>query len=346
MFSRRIRWKPLASACRSLGTMLQSGVAIQKALQFAGEKSHDANCRTAFTEVALATRRGDDVASAMRAQGDAFPKLMIDMVNVAEETGALPEILHSLADHYENNVRLRTNFISAIAFPVFQLVAAILVVAGLITLLGWISALTGSEPLDPLGWGLVGEQGALIWLTATFGTLFALFVAFKIATSSMAGKEFLDPLLLKIPVLGHCLRSFAVARFSWAFALTQQAGMSIGPSIESSFSTTANGAFIAASKLVSAMVHGGESFTDALRDTHLFPGEYLHMVEVAETSGTVPEMLDRLSPQFEEQARRSLAALVAALGWLIWLTVAVFIIVIVFSIALWYIGMINDLSTL
>jgi type IV pilus assembly protein PilC len=66
------------------------------------------------------------------------------------------------------------------------------------------------------------------------------------------------------------------------------------------------------------------------------------MVQVGETSGTVPEMLERLSPQFEDQARRSLAALAAALGWLVWLIVAGFIIFIIFRVFSWYMGLLND----
>ena len=95
--------------------------------------------------------------------------------------------------------------------------------------------------------------------------------------------------------------------------------------------------------MIDAMVHAGEPLSVALTESRLFPSDYLHMVEVAETSGTVPEMLERLSPQFEDQARRSLTALVAALGWVVWGLVAAFIIFVIFSIALWYIGMINDL---
>jgi type IV pilus assembly protein PilC len=342
MFSSRIRWKPLAATCRSLGTMLQSGINIQKAFQFAADKTHDATCRRALSGVAQGIARGQDVTSAMREQGDAFPQLMVDMVGVAEQTGALPEILHSLSGHYENNLRLRSNFISAIAFPMFQLVAAILVIAGLILVLGWIADARGGEPIDPLGFGLIGESGAILWLTCTFGTLFGLFIAFKIISRSTSGKRLLDPWLLKVPVLGTCLRSFAIARFSWAYALTQQAGMAILKSIDSSLRATTNGAFIAAAPLVKSMVKAGEPLGDALRETHLFPEEYLHLVEVAETSGTVPEMLDRLSPQFEDQARRSLSGLVTALGWLIWLTVAAFIIFLIFSIVFWYLSLINQ----
>jgi type IV pilus assembly protein PilC len=81
--------------------------------------------------------------------------------------------------------------------------------------------------------------------------------------------------------------------------------------------------------------------SQALDESGLFPEEYLSLVQVAETSGTVPETLARLSPQFEEQARRSLAALAVMLGWLVWSIVAVFIIFIIFSFVMKYVGMIN-----
>ena len=48
---------------------------------------------------------------------------------------------------------------------------------------------------------------------------------------------------LGVPVLGHCMRSFAIARFSWAFHLTQDSGMPIDDSLEASLKATSNGAF-------------------------------------------------------------------------------------------------------
>src|SRR5262245_36845455 len=146
---------------------------------------------------------------------------------------------------------------------------------------------------------------------------------------------------MRIPVLGHCMRSFAIARFSWAFALTQQTGMPISRSLDLSFRATGNGAFVGASPLVNELVMNGEELGAALDQSRLFPDEYLSIVNVAETSGTVPEALARLGPQFEEQARRSLAALAIALGWLVWLAVAGFIVFLIFRFVMWYVGMID-----
>ncbi|MFQ5732878.1 MAG: type II secretion system F family protein, partial [Planctomycetaceae bacterium] len=136
MFSPRIRTKSLAVVCRSLSNMLESGIAIQKAFTLAADKTGDARCSEAMRKVAKAVGQGDEVSEAMRGQGQTFPDLMIEMVNVAEQTGTLPEILKGLADHYENTVRMRRNFVAQITWPVVQFTAAVFVIAFLIWILG------------------------------------------------------------------------------------------------------------------------------------------------------------------------------------------------------------------
>jgi type IV pilus assembly protein PilC len=323
--------------------MVDAGIPIGKAFELASQKSGDPRCKRAMMDIAVDLRRGLDVTEAMRARGLAFPETMVELVGVAEQTGTLPEVLKSLAGHFENTVRLRRTFFSAIAWPAFQLVAAILVVALMLYILGMIAQLhAGSKPIDVLGLGLYGAEGALTWLAMTFGSLGgALLLGFLIRRSLM-GQRIFDSLVLQIPVIGYCMRSFAIARFSWAFALTQQSGMSIEPSLRSSFKATSNGAFLKAAPHVWAAVREGETLHDALAESRLFPTDYLHIVDVAETSGTVPETLDRLGPDFEAQARRALEMLASALAWLIWCLVAAFIIFLIFRVAMFYIGQLNN----
>lgn len=342
LFGARMRLKTLANFCRALSTLLHSGVGILKAFDLAADKTSDAQAREILRDVGTELRKGNDISSAMKLHGQYFPELMMQMVHVAEQTGALPEVLAGLADHYENLIRLRKTFITAIAWPMFQLIAAIGVIALLILVLGIIAEMGKGEPLDLLGFGLFGVKGAIIWLAFCFGTAFALFMAYQLLARGFRQQQVIHGLLMRIPVIGYCLQSFAIARFSWALYLTQEAGMPIGPSLDASLRATGNGAFAGIAPEVVAMVKSGDDLSHTLRATELFPEDFLHMVEVGETSGTVPETLHRLSPQFEDQARRSLSALTATLGWLIWLLVAAFIIFVIFRIALWYVGMLND----
>lgn len=341
MFRSRIPLKALAPLCRSLGVMLDSGVPLLKVLDHASRRNVNAGCRRAMAGVVADVRKGTELDVAFRNQNGYFPDLFVDMLSVAERSGSVPEVLRGLAEHYENLIRLRRAFISAITWPVLQLIGAILVVALLILVLGLIGQSTG-QTTDMLGWGLLGPKGALIWLGLSFGSLAGIIGSYFLVAKIFRQQRLLDGLLMRIPVLGGCMRSFAIARFSWAFAVTQQAGMIVVQSLDASLRATGNGAFRGAIPEVCGMIREGEDLSTTLAESGLFPEDYLHMVQVAESSGTVPEMLERLSPQFEDQARRSLKLLADAIGWLVWIGVAVLIIFIIFSIMSKYIGMIND----
>jgi type IV pilus assembly protein PilC len=342
VFGGHASFKSLVAVSRSLASMLDAGVDIKKAFEVTGNKLHDARMRRVIRELEYQIRQGADVSTAMAEHDGYFPNLFIDMVAVGEETGNMPEVLRGLSEHYENRIRFRRDFLSVVAWPAFQFVAAVLIMALLIYVLGVIAQTRGGEPIDVLGLGLSGASGAIIWLTGVFGTVAGLFIVYMVLNRSLASKQAFDSFLMQLPVLGGCMRSFAVARFSWAFALTQQSGMSIKPSLESSLRATSNGAFIQATPRVWNDVQNGEFLGDALESTRLFPQDFIEMVKIAESSGTVPEELARMSPEFEDDARRKLSTLASVLGWSVWCCVALFVIVLIFRVASIYIGALND----
>lgn len=333
MFGNRIPLKALAVCCRSMSTMLYSGVDVKNTFDTAAKNSSDSRCRKALEEASRQISQGEDISSAFRSQRKAFPPLMTEMVAVAEQTGSLPEVLESLADHFDNLVKMKKDFGTAVSFPIMQFLMAVLIVGGLIFILGIIaSGPNTADPVDFLGLGLIGTTGAIIWFASVFGIIVFGFIFYQILVNYLGGKTFFHRILLKLPIIGKCLQSLAVARFSWAYALTQQAGMTLEKSLKISMNATANGAFMASVPQTWAHLEQGETLSSALRSTNLFPLDYLQIVEVSEVSGTVPETLQRLSPKFGEEATKSMNTMAAVLGRLIWIVVAIFIIVIVFSI--------------
>ncbi|MDB4793270.1 type II secretion system F family protein [bacterium] len=340
LFPSKASLKELAHVCRSLGTSLHSGIDLLRALQMTSKRS-SGEMKRVLLDILDQIKSGSDITSAVEAHGRYFPELFADIVQIGEHAGALPEALLALSDHYENNIRLRKEFLSQIAMPAIQLTVAVFVIAGLILLLGMIGESTGTT-FDILGWGLLGASGAITWLGFWAMGIISLIVIYKLLSNSMAGQKALHRTLLSIPVVGRCMQDFAIARFSWAFHLTQNAGMPIDDSLDASLRATSNGAFISAASQINYSIRNGENLTDSLQSSGLFPIEFVQTVDVAETSGTVPEALHRLSPQFEENARRSLKALASAAGWACWIAVAGFIIFIVFTIVLWYVGQLND----
>ena len=351
MFSPRLSSKHVALACRSLATSLRAGIPVAKAFDIAVNKSGNSKLQFVMQDIATQIRSGTDITSACRSHDGLWPDLFVNMVDVAERTGSLPEVLLSLSEHYENNLRLQKDFRSQMIMPLVQLVAAILIVAFLIWLLGEmnIGDLSGKpgdaekQAFDIIGLGLKGISGSLIWISSWAMAAVGLFVGYQLARRSIALRAVLHRSLLGVPVVGTCLRSFAIARFSWSFALTQEAGLPVQESLEASIAATDNGAFQAAAPRIINDVMNGEELSEAMAHTQLFPEDFIQIVHVGETTGTIPETLARLSPDFEDQARRSLSALTMAFAWGTWLAVAVFIGYIVIRFALMYVRLLESL---
>ncbi|MFT4554892.1 MAG: type IV pilus assembly protein PilC [Planctomycetaceae bacterium] len=342
IFASRVPPKTLAIVSRSLATMLESGIQIRRAIGIASKKAMHPPTKKVLREVSDAIQGGSDISQALKDHGSFFPTLFVEMVTMAEETGSLPEVLRHLAEHYDANIRMKKELVGSLIWPVFQLVAAIFVIAILILVLGLIG---GDDEISNIVFGLKGPTGAMIWLTGTLGTFAAMFAVWLMIQKAAQAKAIVDPLLLMVPVLGRCMRSFAIARFSWSYYLTQQTGMPVNRSLQGSLKATGNGAFVSQTPFITSAVMEGSSLTESLKQSRLFPIEFLEMVSVAEESGTVPEALHRLSPQFEEDARRALKILTSAISVVVWLFVAGFIIFFVFKVVLTYIDMLNDLNT-
>ena len=135
IFASRVPPRTLAIVSRSLATMLESGIQIRKAIGIASKKAMHAPTKKVLREISDAIQGGSDISQALREHGNFFPTLFIEMVTMAEETGSLPEVLRHLAEHYEANIRMKKNLIGSLIWPVFQLVAAVFVIAILILVL-------------------------------------------------------------------------------------------------------------------------------------------------------------------------------------------------------------------
>lgn len=342
LFASRVPPKTLAIVSRSLSTMLTSGIQIRKAIDITTKKAQHPPTKKVLRDVSQAVQSGSDVASALKQHGRFFPTLFLEMVEMAEETGTLPEVLIHLAEHYEANLRMKKEFIGSIIWPAFQFIAAIFVIAILILVLGFVAESTGNDEMSFLVFGLSGTSGAITWLFLTFGSMAAAFAAWLLIQRAAQAKAVVDPILLSVPVLGHCIRSFAISRFSWAYYLTQQTGMPVVQSLKGSLKATGNGAFMAQLPFITSAVVEGDTLTESLAQSRLFPEDYIEMVSVAEESGTVPEALHRLSPQFEDEARRSMKTLTRMISVIVWLFVAGFIVFFVFRFMLWYVDQIGQ----
>jgi type IV pilus assembly protein PilC len=341
MFTSRLSLGNLIELCRVLRHYLQSGLSLVEAFRKQA-KTGASGVRPVAGRILAKLEKGDSLEEALKAEKAVFPPLFVTLAGVGEKTGNLPEVIAELEKYYLFRKKLWNQFIGMIAWPVLQFNAAIFVLAGLIFMMGFVAEMTGShQPLDPLGLGLSGFGGALIFLGAAYGSLVGLYVVYLLVTRLLRQQALVDRLLLAVPALGGCLRALALARFCLALRLTHEAGMSAPTALRVSLRATDNAAFAARSDKAVALVKAGEELSVALTSTGLFPDDFRHIVAVAEESGRLTEVLRQQADHYEQEATRRLVLLNVAASFLVWGAIAVVIIIAIFRIALFYISFLD-----
>ena len=341
LFSPRIGPKPLAALARRLAISLEAGIDVRKIWDREARGGSWID-RPRFEIVSQGVNVGDTLSESLARTGAFFPLLFREMVDVGEKTGSLSEVFRRLADHYEHRLKTRRVFLQSITGPMLQLAAALTVIGLLIWIMGFLAQRRGGEPVDLLGFGLIGAPGLIVYL-AILGTIFggAVFVLFAIRRG-LAWTRPIQHAALRIPVVGGCLRTMALAQMAWTLHLTMNVAMDLRQLLPIALRSTGNDYYARRSEEVVADVVGGREIHEALRATRAFPEEFLEVLEVGELSGSLVESMGRLSAQYEERARAAVATLATLAGFAVWAAVAMLIILLIFRLASFYLGAIND----
>jgi type IV pilus assembly protein PilC len=330
----RLSLSELIALCRSLRHYLGAGLLLPQALRQHGQRG-SANVRGVTTRMAERLEQGGSLSQAMRQEDDAFPPMLRSLVQVGEKTGMLPEVFAELEKYYTRAQKMRREFWGRAAWPLIQFVMAVLVLTGLIAVLGMLplNQRPGAPAYDPLGLGLSGTGGALIFLGCVIGGLFALAGLYWLARRSLSRRAAFDAFLLRLPALGPCLRALALQRFCLALRLTHETGMNIAEALKLSLRATGNRAFEVRADVATATVREGDELTTALRRTDLFPEDFLNIIAVAEESGRLDEVLRHQTEHYHEEAERRLAFVTALAGYGVWIAVGALLIAVIFRLA-------------
>jgi len=98
-----LRKVAVARFCRTLSTLLSSGVPILDGLDITAKTAGNAIIEDAVQKTRLSIERGETVSTPLR-ETNVFPSMVVQMINVGETTGALDSMLGKIADFYEEEV--------------------------------------------------------------------------------------------------------------------------------------------------------------------------------------------------------------------------------------------------
>ena len=116
VFGLIIKKSSIARFCRTLGTLIASGVPILEALRIVKDAIGNVVISNAIEEVHGSIREGDTIAGPLRQSG-IFDELLVNMIDVGEETGELDKMLIKISDNYETDVDVAVEGMSSLLEP-------------------------------------------------------------------------------------------------------------------------------------------------------------------------------------------------------------------------------------
>ena len=116
----------IARFTRTLGTLVSSGVPILQALQIVRETSGNVIIANSITAVYDSVKQGETITAPLESSG-VFPPMVISMVDVGEQTGALPEMLMKIADNYDEEVDNAVSAMTSLLEPIMIIVLGVIV---------------------------------------------------------------------------------------------------------------------------------------------------------------------------------------------------------------------------
>lgn len=302
-----ISTRSLIQLCHRVGLAVRSGVDARRVWEL--EERHASEpLRSAIATIKNRVLAGGTVAEGMQESHGYFPPMFVQMVSVGEQTGKLDEVLQRLGEHYQHLVQMQRAFWTGVAWPLFELIFAVLVIGFVIFITGIISSATGGETPDILGWGLTGTLGAIIWFILCGLVLGGIALT---AFALVRGWFGPGPVLaaMRIPVIGPCLESLALSRLTWSLALALDSGMDARRSAELAIQSAQNPYYESSLPRVTAGIRANRQFHESFADGEVFPTDFLQQLEAAELAGVTTEALLRLAKEYEDRATSAMKIL-------------------------------------
>lgn len=308
---RASRREAVALWMRTLATLLASGMALDRALEYAGEQVPNAGVRSAARAVHADVRGGASLAAAMRRHPRSFASLDVAIVAAGEEGGALDATMARLATHLEESGELWAQVGAALVYPALMSVVTVAGVAVLLLVVvprfvAMLGDVGGTLPLSTRV--LVGASAfaTRYWWLALLAAAGAVLGARRWLAQAPNRRRWHD-WRRRLPVVGELETGIATARFTRTFGMLLGSGVAMLPALRIATTVIGNAAMADEAGRASLEVARGRRVGAAL--SGVLPPLACQLVSAGEESGQLDTLSIHAADAYDAAVRRSLRTL-------------------------------------
>lgn len=315
--NQKVKLKELVIFTRQFATMVNSGVALLRALNIMTEQAQSKAFKRILRKISDGVEEGSSLSECMKEHPRVFSKLYVSMVAAGEIGGVLDDVLERLALFLESQAKLIGQLKAAMTYPS---VVCFIATSIFIFLLYFVIPIF-KEMFDSMKVPLPGftmlllnmskwiRTGWWMLLVGVGGTVYGLIAFVK----TPLGRSQFDNLALNAPIFGNIVRKVAVARFTRTLGTLLKSGVPLMTCLEITQDTAGNVHIAGGIAKVREAVSEGEGMTKPLEQTKLFPPMVTQMIAIGEESGSVDAMLNKIADFYDEEVEQAVKALTSLL---------------------------------
>lgn len=347
---KKIKTKDLIFFTTQLSTYVKAGIPLVESLRILSRQYKNKDYSRIFRSMIYDLTMGDSFSTAMDKQGEAFPRLLINMVKASEMTGELPEALDDMADYFTETDKTRKQMITALTYPAIVLVIAIAAIIFIMVyvvpqFVGIYQSIDGAK-IPGITIFIMNTSDFLRnkwWLILIVLTLF-IGINYYLYKNVKVFKTLVQWIIMHLPVFGNVVIYNEVTMFTKTFASLLSHNVFITDSMEILNKITNNEIYkLLLSDTISNLAKG-EKISLAFKDHWAFPMPAYEMIATGEMTGQLPEMMSKVSSYYQELHRNAVARIKTFIEPLMIIMLAAIVGVIVLSIVIPMFGMYTALN--
>jgi Type II secretory pathway, component PulF len=328
-FQPRISHVDLIIFTRQMYSLTKAGIPLLRAMEGLAENTSNKRFGVILKDLVDQLERGRSLSSALAAHPRVFPRLLVAIVHVGENTGELEGAFLQLSDYLEKEQETRKAIKAALRYPMFimlALVAAVVIInIWVIPPFAQMFANFNVELPLPTRIILATSNFFVNWWPMMLGAS-VLSVAGAINyVKTGAGRMAWDRFKTRMPVVGDIIMRSLLARFARTFAVMLQAGVPLTQGLGLVAEAVDNSWMSGRINDMRRNIERGESLTRTSRGSELFTPLVLQMIAVGEETGRVDEMLFEVAGYYEREVDYDLKSLTARIEPILLVFVAIII---------------------
>ncbi|NLE07008.1 MAG: type II secretion system F family protein [Parcubacteria group bacterium] len=306
-FRKKIKTQEIITLARNLSVMLDAGLSVSRALTVLAKQSKSRNLVEVLNKINNSVVSGVTLSKSLEAYPNIFSNLFVSMVRAGEESGQLSNSLRIVADQLEKTHTLSKKIKGAMIYP--SVIVCVMIAIGVLAMIFMVPTLTetfkGLEVELPLPTRVIIAISDFLRMNfiLTIGVVLVLVFGIITMIRTQKGKNVLDFIILRLPLINTISREVNAARTSRTLSSLISSGVDIVSAINITSAVLQNHYFKNLLTESAKQVQMGELLSSSISNSkgNLFPVFVGEMLAVGEETGKVTDMLENIADYYESE---------------------------------------------